>query len=114
MVGNTVTDAVRIVCSTEPRAVLPIEARNTVYVYLHRREGYMAQRMDAVWAAVAELAEWYSKVEFRALIHPNPLTRPNIPRGTRIVEVPLMSYPETIRAIQNSICWITDSGGNSR
>jgi UDP-N-acetylglucosamine 2-epimerase (non-hydrolysing) len=95
-------------------AALPNLSQPLVVLTAHRRENF-GKPLEAICAAVLELAEAFSDHRFVFVTHPNPQAGPvvrSILEGrSRIELAPPMSYPEFVRLMSSSRLMISDSGG---
>lgn len=123
IVGNTVIDAaLEMAGHMTPGkkamiAQLPClenPARKMVLVTAHRRENF-GTPMAGIAAAVAELADLYSAIDFLIPIHPNPavgaVLRPALDTLENVHLTPPLDYDQIIYLLGRAHLVLTDSGG---
>lgn len=123
VVGNTVIDAAleiakirtaRTKALSENLSFLGQPGRRAVLVTTHRREN-LGEPMRRIAAAVAELAQTHSEVDFIVPIHPNPACgaalRPVLEGRHNVHLIHPLEYDEMIYVLSNAFLALTDSGG---
>ncbi|WP_429911437.1 non-hydrolyzing UDP-N-acetylglucosamine 2-epimerase [Glycocaulis sp.] len=114
VVGNTVVDALLSTAERVKQMDAPVRGRRYVLITGHRRENHGAA-FDALFGALARLAEMNPDVDFIYPVHLNPNVqkaahahlggKPNI----QLIEP--VSYPEIVRLMLGAAVICTDSGG---
>jgi UDP-N-acetylglucosamine 2-epimerase (non-hydrolysing) len=116
--GNTVIDAFLEVAShdppTPPAAWDGLDpARPWIFVTAHRRENH--DRMEAICAALLEIANFPERPQILLPVHPSPRVAPVVRRllghARGIKLVPPLPYDTTVHTIKRSTLVLTDSGG---
>jgi UDP-N-acetylglucosamine 2-epimerase (non-hydrolysing) len=118
--GNTVVDALRLLCATHPPALngsgveeAELEGRRLVLVTTHRRESWGGD-LEAICSALREMVQRWANVMVALPVHPNP----NVQRPVcellgghpRIKLSPPLDYIPFL-ALMRRAYLITDSGG---
>jgi len=130
--GNPVVDALRWTLNRERPQQASVSQANSspdsgqhsaaqsnqsqplVVLTAHRRENF-GKPLEAICAAVLELAETFVDHRFVFVTHPNPqagpVVRSILDGRSRIELAPPMSYPEFVGLMSSSRLMISDSGG---
>lgn len=118
--GNTVVDAIRYVAALPfdpggtPLAGLPFGCKRIVLVTAHRRENFGAP-LEAICAALRELAGRFPDVEFAYPVHPNPQVVEPVTRllgeVPGVTLLPSLDYRSLVWLMARCHLVITDSGG---
>ncbi|MDF2966079.1 MAG: hypothetical protein K0Q51_1467 [Rickettsiaceae bacterium] len=112
VVGNTAIDAVRLACGS---AVYDIKLNYIIItVTVHRRENH-GERLKQICSAIREIAQSYTNVRIKFLLHPNPNVYPtvvNMLSGAENIDlIEPIDHTSFIQLLNSSTFIITDSGG---
>lgn len=112
--GNTVIDALLEVAASKPRPPDDFPNLRTILLTAHRRENFGIPLKEA-FTAIRAFVDIAPDVAVYFPVHPNPNARAaaeaTLANHPRIRLVEPLSYRDTVAAIQNSWCVMTDSGG---
>ncbi len=113
--GNTVIDALRSVSArANAQHVLVRAGRRMVLITVHRRENF-GPPMQAICAAIRQLARAWPEVDFLVPVHPNPNVRQVVHTALQgLPNVDLrepMDYLTFVAAMNQATLVLTDSGG---
>lgn len=118
LTGNTVTDALRLICQELPEGfadnVKLDSDKRVLLVETHRRENLGAP-MAAICRALLRIVQDFKDVQLVFSVHRNPKVRevvmPALQGRERIHLLEPVSYPELLRFMRGSYLIMTDSGG---
>ena len=119
LVGNTVTDSLRLVLESDYefsgliRNILNDE-RKIVFITAHRRENF-GSKMRSIFFALKDFALMNPEFLLVFPVHPNPLVKLDayelLSGLDNILLIDPLDYPDTIKLIDSCLFVITDSGG---
>ncbi len=114
--GNTGIDALHWALTRPRIAPAPAGGERRVVVTTHRRDS-IPEGVQAIAAAVQELAQRYRDVRFQVVVHPNPQIERLVSAGLgeerpRNVELlPPQDYVSFVQMLADAFFVVTDSGG---
>lgn len=114
VVGNTVTDALRLMGVTRGRKFA--KSKKRVLITLHRRENQMNGMIKSYTAQIAEVASVFQElVDWIFILHPNPNARGQIDEKLKMMKS--VTFIEPLDYVAMAKLWnsidivLTDSGG---
>lgn len=119
--GNTVVDAVRLLCEANPPILdgsgvseADLDGRRLILVTTHRRENWGGD-IEAICRAIRTIVERYEDVFVALPVHPNPNVREPITKllgdHLRIKLLQPLSYIPFLSLLRRAYLIVTDSGG---
>lgn len=112
VVGNTSIDAIRLVSKSD--ILNKNSSQQTVVVTVHRRENH-GQPLKEICAALKHIAQMYSDLHIKFLLHPNPAIQGPInqilSKITNIELVQPLDHMSFVRLLNECTFIISDSGG---
>jgi UDP-N-acetylglucosamine 2-epimerase len=119
--GNTVVDALKLLCATHPPVLdgsgvreTDIEGRRLILVTTHRRESWGGD-LEAICGAIQVLVRRQADVLVALPVHPNPNVKAPVTKllggHPRIRLLPPLGYVPFLSLMRRSYLILTDSGG---